>query len=131
MKAKPLNMIIPCALASTVLAFSWIAVDDIGGLVAFSIFYGFFSGSFVSLPPSIVASLTPDLHKVGTWMGMGFSITGLGVLIGTPIAGAILNLETGDFLRAQIFCGILVALASGLMISARIAKVGVKVFVKA
>ena len=57
-------------------------------------------------------------------MGMSFSFAGLGLLIGTPIAGAIINLETGDFVNAQIFCGVGVAAAAVVMIFARIAKVG-------
>jgi MFS family permease len=123
-KTGPLNMLIPCSLISAILALCWIAIDDVAGLAIFGVLYGFFSGTFVSLPPSTVASLSPDLKQVGTRMGMSFSFAGLGLLIGNPIAGAIINLETGDFIKAQIFCGVVVAAAGVVMIFARIAKVG-------
>lgn len=69
-RVGPLNVLIPCTLAAGVLVFSWIAVHDIGGLVAFTVLYGFFSGTFVSLPPSTIASLSSDLDTVGTRMGI-------------------------------------------------------------
>jgi MFS family permease len=130
-KTGPLNMLIPCSLISAILALCWIAIDDVAGLTVFAVLYGFFSGTFVSLPPSAVASLSPDLKQVGTRMGMSFSFAGLGLLIGNPIAGTIINLETGDFVKAQIFCGVVVAAAAVVMMFARIAKVGPSLTAKA
>ncbi|KAI0920318.1 hypothetical protein AcW1_002092 [Taiwanofungus camphoratus] len=130
-KTGPLNMLIPCSVISAVLAFCWIAIHDVGGLAVFAVFYGFFSGTFVSLPPSTVASLSPDLKKVGSRMGMSFAFAGVGLLIGNPIAGAILNLNTGHFVRAQVFCGVVVAAGAGAMILARVSKVGLALAVKA
>lgn len=130
-KTGPLNVLIPCSIISAVLSLCWIAIHDVAGLTVFAIFYGFFSGTFVSLPPSTVASLSPDMKQVGTRMGMSFSFAGLGLLIGNPIAGAIIDLKTGDFVRAQIFCGVIVAAAAVVMIFARIAKVGTSLTAKA
>ncbi|KIM75826.1 hypothetical protein PILCRDRAFT_78516 [Piloderma croceum F 1598] len=123
-KTSPLNMLIPCSLISAILALCWITIDDVAGLAVFCILYGFFSGMFVSLPPSTVVSLSPDLKQVGTHMGMSFSFAGLGLLIGNPITGTIINLDTGDFVKAQIFCGVVVGAAAVVMTFARIAKVG-------
>lgn len=130
-KTGPLNILIPCSLISAILAFCWIPIHNVGGLATFAILYGFFSGTFVSLPPSTVASLSPDMKKVGTRMGMSFSFAGLGLLVGNPIAGAILNLETMDFVKAQVFCGVVVAAGTFAMILARIAKVGTSLTAKA
>ncbi|KAA8649630.1 uncharacterized protein ATNIH1004_002301 [Aspergillus tanneri] len=99
----PINTIIPSLLLTSILGFSWTAVRTFSGLVVFSIFYGFFSGACVSLPPTIVAGISPDLGKVGTWMGMSFSFAGLGLLIGSPIAGAILDDEGGSYIGPQCF----------------------------
>ncbi|KAI9830722.1 MAG: hypothetical protein M1819_005386 [Sarea resinae] len=98
-----LNIIIPCLLLTSILGFAWISVKNTGELVAFGIFYGFFSGACVSLPPTIIAGISPDLSKVGTWMGMSFSFAGLGLLVGNPIAGAILDSEGGSFVGPQCF----------------------------
>ncbi len=60
-----LNTLIPCTLACGMIALSWIAVDGTEDLFVFAIMYGFFSGSFVSLPPTTIISLSNDRHKVG------------------------------------------------------------------
>ncbi|KAI0032784.1 major facilitator superfamily domain-containing protein [Vararia minispora EC-137] len=123
-RTGPLNILVPSVLVSGTLGLAWIAVRGIGALSIWAVLFGFFSGTFVSLPPASVASLTEDLTRVGTRMGMAFTFMGVGLLVGNPIAGALINLETGNFLRAQIFCGVLV-LASGLVLAAaRVAKVG-------
>jgi MFS family permease len=129
-KTGPLNMFLPCTIVSGILALCWIATHNTGGLLAFAILYGFFSGTIVSLPPSIIASLTSDLARVGTRMGMCFSIVGIGLLVGNPIAGALINLDTGDFLRAQIFCGVLVISSAVIALLSRTAKVGWSLMVK-
>lgn len=126
-----LNTLIPCTLACGIVALSWMMADDNGDLLTFAMLYGFFSGSFVSLAPTTIVSLSDDLHKVGTRLGMSFSISGFGILIGTPVAGTLLNIDTGHFLHAQVYC------AASMMVSciclglARVAKTGAVVMIKA
>jgi predicted MFS family arabinose efflux permease len=126
-----LNTLTPCTLACGIVAFSWIAADDTGDLLVFAILYGFFSGSFVSLPPTTIVSLSDDLHKVGTRLGMSFSISGFGILVGTPVAGTLLNIDTGHFLRAQIFCAASMMVSCVCLGLARLAKTGAVVIIKA
>lgn len=122
-KSGPLNMLLPCASISALLAFCWIAIHSKAGLVIFCILYGFFSGTFVSLPPTTVISLSPSLAVVGTRMGMSFAFAGFGLLVGNPVAGAILG--TGNnFTGVQAFCGGTVAAASVAILLARFFKVG-------
>ncbi|RYP61971.1 hypothetical protein DL769_007484 [Monosporascus sp. CRB-8-3] len=85
------NMLAGTAFGAAVLALAWLGVRRLGGLVAFALLFGFFNGGVTSLPPSAIAVLTPDLSRLGTRMGMTFLFTGSAVLIGTPIAGAILR----------------------------------------
>lgn len=129
-KTGPLNMLIPCAAISSLLAFCWIAIHSKAGLIVFCILYGFFSGTFVSLPPTTVVSLSPSLGVVGTRMGMSFAFAGLGLLVGTPVAGAILGSGT-DFVGVQAFCGAIVATATVAVLAARFAKVGLSIKAKA
>ena len=98
-----LNLIVPCAFSAAILMFAWLAIFNTGGFIVFCILYGFFSGAIVSLPPTIVAKLSPDLQRVGTRMGMSFTFAGLGLLIGNPIAGSILNVPAGRFGGAEGF----------------------------
>jgi len=116
----PFNTLIPCTFACGVLAFAWTGVHETGGLLAFAILYGFFSGSFVSLTPSAIVSLSDDLDKVGTRLGMSFSISGIGLLIGSPVGGTLLNLDTGHFVRAQVFCAVVMMASSASLVLARL-----------
>lgn len=43
------------------------------------------------------------MSLVGTRMGMSFTFAGFGLLIGDPIAGAILNVPESKFRGAQVF----------------------------
>ncbi|KAL7786730.1 major facilitator superfamily domain-containing protein [Trichoderma ceciliae] len=122
-KTGPLNILVPCCLFSAILAFAWIAIKDVAGIVVFCVLYGFFSGSFVSLPPTTIVSLSPDLSVVGARMGMSFSFAGLGILVGNPVAGAILDRH--GWIGVQAFCGASVALACIFCFIARVSKTAV------
>ncbi|CEH12521.1 Monocarboxylate transporter [Ceraceosorus bombacis] len=118
----PLNTLIPCTLAAAILAFAWIGIHNVPGIIVFSVLYGFFSGTFVSLPPSTMAALSSDLSQIGTRMGQSFFVAGLGVLIGTPVAGVLIKGD--DFVRTQVFCGALIAVSVVLMVTARVVRTG-------
>ncbi|KAL8948200.1 MAG: hypothetical protein Q9222_005591 [Ikaeria aurantiellina] len=102
-KIGALNVLIPCTTITAALGFAWIGITTVGGIVAFTIFYGFFSGAIASLLPTVVASMSPDPRAYGTRIGMSFGIGSFGVLIGNPIAGKILNVAEGEFTKAQVF----------------------------
>jgi len=125
-----LNTIIPCTLICGILIFAWIAVHSTGALLAFALLYGFFSGSFVSLPPSTLVALSPDLSKVGTRIGMSFGFSAIGALVGSPVGGALLNLETGHYAHMQIFCAVVMLVGCVMLAIARVAKSGVAIMVK-
>ncbi|PWN48118.1 MFS general substrate transporter [Violaceomyces palustris] len=122
----PLNMLVPFSTVSAILAFAWIGIRDTPGIFVFALLYGFFSGAFVSLPPATIASLTPDMEQLGARMGTSFVFAGLGVLVGNPIAGSIVDIEKPDFLPPQIFCGVLVAVTALAMAAARLSSSGLE-----
>ncbi|KAF7594167.1 hypothetical protein BBP40_010016 [Aspergillus hancockii] len=101
----PVNTFIPVSAAAAILLYSWIAVNSLGGLVAFAVVYGFFGGSIQSLFPAASSSLTTDLSKAGVRIGMVFSIVSLASLTGPPIAGALVDANGGQYLYAQVFGG--------------------------
>ena len=57
------------------------------GIVCFSIFFGFFSGAYVSLLASIEASFAKNIGEIGIRLGLPFAVLSIGALIGAPIAG--------------------------------------------
>ena len=121
----PLNMLIPCAFASGVLALGWIGVKDVPGLFIFALLYGFSLGAFVSLLVTAIVTLSPNLRVVGTRLGMCFGVTSLGILIGTPVLGALLD-STGSWTGTQVFSGITVLVAVVGMTVARLARYGLR-----
>ncbi|MCJ1458462.1 hypothetical protein MMC28_008835 [Mycoblastus sanguinarius] len=124
----PMNMHISFSIAAALLAFCWIAIKNTAGLVAFGVLYGFFSGSFVSLGGPIVFSLTKDPSTMGTRLGMLTGMCGIGLLVGNPIAGAIL--DHGSWIGLQAWAGSLI-LAAAVMISwARFTRYGSILWIK-
>jgi predicted MFS family arabinose efflux permease len=116
----PFNVVIPCCLISGVLCVSFVAVTNSPGICVLMAFYGFFSGSFVSLPPTIIVRLSQDRRdKIGTRLGQSFAVVALGVLIGTPIGGAIL--DHSGFNALWTFGGCMLFGSAALLLAARIA----------
>jgi len=115
------NMLIPTSAIAAILAFIWIGIRNQPGLIVFALLYGFFSGTFVSLPPTTVVTLSPSLGVVGVRMGMNFFLASIGLLVGTPIAGAIL---THGWAGLQAWGAACVAIATLCMIGARVTKAG-------
>ncbi|KAG6853434.1 hypothetical protein C0991_004434 [Blastosporella zonata] len=86
-----LNVMIPCVLISGLLAFCTAALKNVVGTIMFAILYGFFSGAYASLLSPMIASLAKKDTEIGARLGICFTFTGFGGLIGTPIAGALLS----------------------------------------
>ncbi|OQO10511.1 hypothetical protein B0A48_03808 [Cryoendolithus antarcticus] len=124
----PMNMILPCSFMAGILTLCLIATHTIAPLIVICVLYGFFSGTFVSLPPTIFVALTKNRAVIGTRMGMGFSITSFGLLIGTPISGVILDAK--GYPSTWTFGGVLVLAGAVFMLGSRVAQGGWKVMVK-
>lgn len=130
-KVGPLNMLIPTSIVTAVIAYCVIAVDNFGGIIAIAVFYGLSSGTYISLPPAIFVQLTPHdkRHLIGTRMGMGFTIMGLGILIGTPVAGAIAG-SKNNFTGVYIWSGTTLVAACLGFLFVRYLRAGFKLMVK-
>ncbi|KFY17902.1 hypothetical protein V492_00299 [Pseudogymnoascus sp. VKM F-4246] len=104
-KFGAMNALTGVTILAAIFAYAWIAIDNLAGLIVFAIIYGFLSGAVVSLPPQVIVKLVPDMRLVGTWMGMGLCFAALGILIGSPIAGTIVDIATGHFSHMLILSG--------------------------
>lgn len=111
-KVGSLNVCAVCAAGSALLLYGWLGIHDLGGLVVFTLLYGLTSGGIVSVLPSATMTMSPDMSRVGTRMGMVFMMTGFSILVGTPIAGWIL----GDFSEER-WRGVILYSAAGLTVS--------------
>lgn len=126
----PLNILGSFTVIAGMLGFCWIAIHhSLGGMVVWSLLYGAFSGSFVSLQPTTVVSITSDLSTVGGRMGLNTFCAALGILIGTPIAGILV--ENGNWVGMQAFCGGTLLAGAALVIATRFASTRLEVMRKA
>lgn len=104
-KFGAMNVLTVVAVVVAAFAYAWVAIDNLAGLIVFAIIYGFLSGAVVSLPPQVLVKLVPDMRLIGTWMGMALCFAALGILIGSPIAGTIIDVVEGHFSHMLILSG--------------------------
>lgn len=126
----PFNVVIPCVFVSAILCLCFISIKSSAGIIVLMAFYGFFSGTFVSLPPTVIVHLSLDAReKIGTRLGQGFACVAIGLLVGAPVGGAIL--DSKGFTSVWIFGGVLLASSTALLAAARIFAKGWGLMVKA
>ncbi|KAH7305492.1 major facilitator superfamily domain-containing protein [Stachybotrys elegans] len=114
-----LNAMAASCLSLTIVAFCWLAVSDLPGVYVFACLYGITNGAYQSLMPTGVASITKQMDKVGTRMGMMFSILSIAGLTGPPIAGEILAAGSGSYTGPIIWAAVASVLGSMSMVVAR------------
>ncbi|OCK86333.1 MFS general substrate transporter [Lepidopterella palustris CBS 459.81] len=128
-KIGPFNVLIPAAGISGIICLCLIPIKTTASLIALCALYGFFSGGFVSLPPTIIVHLSlKNRGKIGTRLGMCFGIIAFGILIGAPIGGVILG--SHGFTSIWVFGGVLMVSGSCIMGLSRCTHVGWKLLVK-
>lgn len=93
----------------------------------FCILYGFFSGGFIALGPAVVAALSPAPEKLGSRLSLLFLPASVGVLIGNPIAGAIVK---SGWTGLQLFCGTCIAVCVLMAVVVRSMLVGLRPLAK-
>ncbi|KAA8646043.1 MCT family MFS transporter [Aspergillus tanneri] len=89
---------------SGIIIFCMNSVTSDASLIVYSIFFGFCSGAIISGASAAISLCLQDARNLGTYMGMGMALAGLGGLIGPPLNGAIVNRYSGYF-EASMFSG--------------------------
>ncbi|KAI9901990.1 hypothetical protein N3K66_003807 [Trichothecium roseum] len=116
-------MIVVCAVSAIFCLAVWIPITDTAGILVFTVIFGFSSGGFISLVPTLIAQIS-DIQQIGTRVGAAFAVQSLGALVGSPIGGAIVDAMDGDYLGLQLFCGCSMIVGVAFMVSARYVQVG-------
>ncbi|KAL8670871.1 MAG: hypothetical protein Q9168_004602 [Polycauliona sp. 1 TL-2023] len=124
-KIGALNIEIPFTVIASSLGFAWISAKTVASIFVFSVVYGFFAGAITTVTAVIDAALCPSLDVVGVRMGMLLVPWAFGLLIGEPIAGAILSSPSG-WLGLQIFTGSVLAVAVLLALAVKWTKYGMR-----
>ncbi|KAK5109675.1 hypothetical protein LTR62_006797 [Meristemomyces frigidus] len=134
-KIGPINVIAPGGIMVGIVLLSNLAVHNLAGIIVSVLFFGFFSGIFIALPPVLFVQLTADKSKVGTRIGMGFAMVGFGVLAGGPGGGGILQRRGDapadlDWKGTWTFGGVCAIVAGLGFVALRFWRVGAKLMVK-
>lgn len=110
----------------------YLAVVNAGGMIVVALLFGFFSGVFIALPPVLFVAFTEDKTKIGTRIGMGFAMLGIGVLAGAPGSGGILgnNQKDLDWNGCWTYAGVAAIVSTCIFIALRFIRVGAKLKVK-
>ncbi|CAK7241741.1 MAG: hypothetical protein STHCBS139747_003210 [Sporothrix thermara] len=101
----------------------WIPGKSTGAILAYSVLFGFSSGGFVSLYPTLIAQIS-DIRQIGIRTGTAFGVVGFAALTGSPIAGSIADDQNGSFTGLQLFCGFTMVASVFVFAAARFVLVG-------
>jgi MFS family permease len=74
------------------------------GLIVFCLFYGFVSGSGISLPPVCIGQLCA-IEDYGRYYATCYSVVSIGALTGVSLAGAIIDRGGGKYWGTILFTG--------------------------
>ena len=117
------TMIITTFLSSLFVLAAWIPAKSTAPFIVFAVLVGFTNGAYVALTSSLVAQIS-DIKKIGTRNGTNWFMYGVGALIGTPIAGALIQRDDGGYLYMQIFAGLAMFISGCLFVGSRYVQIG-------
>ncbi|KAI0965533.1 monocarboxylate permease-like protein [Xylaria arbuscula] len=116
------TMITIAALSGIVTLALWVPTHTTGATIAFGAVYGFTSGAFISLAPAVIAQIS-DLRQIGARSGVLLFVSSLGALTGSPVGGAIVTAQNGEYLGLKLFTGLTILFAAVFLLAARAVQV--------
>ena len=127
-RTGPVTILLLCALGCASFAFAWSGIYSPVSAVMFCIFYGFFSGTYISLVLTTVANtLCPHMGIIGLRIGMICIPCAAGLLVGSPVGGAIVG---SGWLGVQLLTGGTLAISTIGVMVLRLLKVGLRVWTR-
>ncbi|KAK9364438.1 major facilitator superfamily domain-containing protein [Lipomyces kononenkoae] len=106
-------------LAAIVTVALWIPASGQAPIFLYDIFYGIFSGIAVTVWQPIIAHISP-INEMGTRLGAVCAIQSFSSLLGSPIAGAIVTHNDGEFWGAAVFAATMMFAGGTVMLAARL-----------
>jgi MFS family permease len=99
-----LNMFAIGGVATGIVVFCLNTTHNNAGLIVYSIFFGFAQGTIISGGSAAFSNCPKDARDIGTYMGMGMALAGIGALVGPPVNGAFVA-TYGGFFEVAMFSG--------------------------
>lgn len=121
-KVGALNVMIPAAMGSGLCCLGWTGVTNPAGIYAWTTVWAIVGSTPLGMFPAGVMSLTRDLRSAGARIGMAMAISSFSVLIGPPVAGAIITRSGGIYKGAQVYGGCLLLLGASLIFGSKAAR---------
>ncbi|KAF2099281.1 monocarboxylate permease-like protein, mch4 [Rhizodiscina lignyota] len=119
------NTIAPFTMLLGVTMLCLLGVHNAAGMIIEAAVTGFFSGVVVALPPVCFRVLTENKSMIGTRIGQGFAIGGLGLLAGGAGAGAILGtVDPLHWTGLWVYGGVTACAAGLIYVCVRVMKSG-------
>lgn len=101
------NMLLPAIGMCAALIFAVFGATNPAGVVLVAVLFGFASGAYISLIPSLLVSLCRNFGELGVKMGCAYTVVAAAQLVGNPIAGALLGGSAPlKWWRAILFTGL-------------------------
>lgn len=116
----PVNVIIPVTLLCGGLIFTMITATSVGGLITFTILYGFFLGAFSSVAQATSSSYM-DRNSNDYGLRIGFTLTAESffLLVANPVAGVVLHSPRYNWVNAICVSGAFISLGALFIIVSR------------
>lgn len=107
----------------------WLPAASNAPIIVYAVMYGFASGCTLSIIPAMVAKLG-HISQLGARSGALYAFSSFGVLIGSPIGGAIQNRQHGRYSGLIVLTGVALLIGTFLAVLSRTALIGFKLKVK-
>jgi len=107
------NVMIPVGSGVTLTLFTMCTVNGPKSLIAHSIFYGFFSGAWLSLMVTALSSLATKVEEMGTRVGLVMTGSSIFALLSFTFQDALLGTKF-NWTTPSVFSGFLFLVVTGL-----------------
>lgn len=119
-------MILIAALSGIITLALWVPGHSTATTLVYGAIYGFTSGGFISLAPAVTAQIS-DLREIGARSGVLLFVSSLGALTGSPVGGAIVAAQGGDYLGLKLFNGLTITVGAIFLVLSRAVQVKFKI----
>jgi len=107
----------------------WLPAAGNAPLIVFAALYGFGSGAFVTLCPTLMAQISP-IREIGLRNGMQFGVLAIPALISNPIGGAFIADDGGGYTYIKIWTGLILMAGACMYTITRISLSGTRLLAK-
>ena len=106
-------MIRLCMVMAGILTFCWVAFTSFSLLLLYTLTFGFFSGGFLALLPSVAAELF-GIERLGSVIGLLRTCMSVGSFLAGPLAGVLYAIQ-GNYTIPIIFAGVCLLTGAALV----------------